>query len=136
MSILTQVAGGGIAAGATKGSGAAKAGDDLLIAGLASQVATMACCGALVIDYYFSFRRSKDQRNTETLDGLRTEEGVTKEEDMARNTASSEGGPNYTLLDGSNMRMKALVCTCLVAFVTVFIRCVYRYVLHYSYIQV
>ena len=134
LSILTQVAGGRIAAGAAKGSGAAKAGDDLLIAGLASQVATMACCGAFVIDYYFSFRRSKDRRNTDVLDGLRTEEGATKEEDMTRKAVTSEGGVSYPLLDGSGVRMKALVCTCLVAVVAVFIRCVYRYVLYYTHI--
>ena len=123
-----QVAGGGIAAGATTGSGAAKAGDNLLIAGLASQVVTMACCAVLVVDYYFSLRRSKGHRRSEVSDMTRTEEGMVKEDAAITKDATNENCPSHGRPDGGSLRMKALVCTCLVAFVTVFIRCVYRYV--------
>lgn len=126
MSILTQVAGGGIAAGATKGSGPAKAGDDLLIAGLASQVVTMACCAALVIDYYFSFRRSRGRH--EVGSDVTTEEGMIKDDAAITKDGTNENSASHGLPDRGSMKMKALVCICLVAFVTVFIRCVYRYV--------
>lgn len=109
-SILMQVAGGGIAAGATSGSSGAKVGNDLLIAGLVSQVVTMAFCASLVADYHISFRSDRGHSPMELVEQPRISEI------QSRNKMEEQPSP----------KAKGLVLACSVAFVTVFIRCVYR----------
>ncbi|KAH6663660.1 RTA-like protein [Halenospora varia] len=60
-SIIIQAAGGGIAAAARNKNdpGLLNAGNNLMIAGIAFQVVTMALCGILVISFSFRYKKSK-----------------------------------------------------------------------------
>lgn len=111
-SILTQVAGGGMAAGANNGSTSAKVGNDLLIVGLVLQVITMVLCALLVINYLFNFRREQ-QTDSVQLSGR---------------SEYFRAQINHETHGWNRSKVRGVILTTLVAFVAVFIRCVYRYV--------
>ncbi|EYE97197.1 RTA1 domain-containing protein [Aspergillus ruber CBS 135680] len=98
-SLLLQAAGGGVAASAGSTDQALlKTGDDIMIAGIAFQVATMSVCGFLTLDFFLRFRKNGR--------GL----SVEKEQDgyiSPRNMMLVIGGEVF-------------------AYVTVLIRCIYR----------
>ncbi len=109
-SIVLQAIGGGIAASAgdhVTNPELLHAGNGLIVAGIAFQVATMAVCGLLMVDYYIRFRRAK-----------KTQAQSHTESEYEKNQAQ----PKTT----RNMKMFCVAIG--VAFTTIFIRCIYRYV--------
>lgn len=99
VSIFTQAAGGGIAAG--DNLRLANIGNNIMVAGLCIQVATMTVCAILSIDFALRVYRSQSR-----------EEKVVRE--------GEEQSPRAFKL--------FLVCF-IIAFITIFIRSIYRYVL-------
>jgi hypothetical protein len=100
VSILTQAAGGGIASAATMGDNLLDVGNGLIMAGIAFQVATMATCIILTTD--FAFRLARNRRNKDFV---------------------TTGTPEAL---GNTKFLFYLGCSAL-GFMTIFIRCVYRY---------
>lgn len=101
-SLLLQAAGGGVAAGAgNDDADMLKAGDNIIIAGIAFQVATMAVCGILALQFFISVAR-----NGNGLVGEKTEDG---------NMSTVPPG-----------RMRLVLGSTVFAYFTVLIRCIYR----------
>ena len=102
-SIVVQACGGGVAASAGNRApfkqSLLNAGDGLIVAGIACQVATMAACAVFALDFYIRLRKSKAGRAV-------AEKG---EEDLKK----SKG-------------VRILTFAAIFAFVTIFIRCIYR----------
>jgi len=107
-SIVLQAIGGGTAAGAGNHGQNKKlldAGDALIVAGIAFQVATMAVCAIFMLDYYIRFQRAKKAKSAAHL-----------ESEYEKNTAYPKTSRNFRIF-----------CFAIaVAFLTIFIRCVYR----------
>jgi len=107
-SIVLQAIGGGTAAAAGNRGANKKlldAGDALIVAGIAFQVATMAVCGLLMLDFFIRFRRAKKARSATHLE--------------------SEYEKNLT--DAKTNRNFRIFCFAIgLAFLTIFIRCIYR----------
>jgi len=63
-SIVLQAIGGGVAASASGNESPVllHAGDALIVAGIAFQVATMVVCGLVVLDFYIRFQRAKTNK--------------------------------------------------------------------------
>lgn len=100
-SLLLQAAGGGVAASAgSTDQTLLKIGDDIMIAGIAFQVATMSVCGILTLDFFLRLRK-----NGGGLSGEKQQDGYIS----PRNMMLLIGGEVF-------------------AYVTVLIRCIYRYV--------
>lgn len=100
-SLILQAAGGGVAASAKRDQPKLlDAGDDIIIAGIAFQVATMSCCGVLGLDFFVRFLR----RGRDTLDEKALQNGV-----------------------GRN-RIKFVIGAVITSYTTVLVRCIYRYV--------
>ena len=111
-SILLQAAGGGLAAGAGKSSNITllDAGNGLIVAGIAFQVATMAVCGILVLDFLVRFRKGQTIQNRPT-------------------EKPQKSGYESDLGDGKKHRNFYIFSgAILLAYATVLIRCIYRYV--------
>jgi RTA1 like protein len=113
-SIVLQAIGGGVAASATVGDKRFRklldAGDGLIVAGIAFQVATMAICGLVMIDYYRRFHKAKkgSMATTAINDGAGSEwEKNRSDPHIKRN-------------------LRVFVSAITVAFVTIWIRCIYR----------
>lgn len=100
VSILTQAAGGGIASAATDGDNLLDVGNGLIMAGIAFQVATMATCMVLTLDFFIRFTRNR------------------------RNNIASTGTPGAL----NDPKFKFYLACSAFGFLTIFIRCVYRYV--------
>jgi hypothetical protein len=100
VSILTQAAGGGIASAATDGDNLLDVGNGLIMAGIAFQVATMATCMVITLDFFIRLSRNR------------------------RNNVASLGTPGAL----SDPRFKFYLACSAFGFLTIFIRCVYRYV--------
>lgn len=100
VSILTQAAGGGIASAATDGDNLLDVGNGLIMAGIAFQVATMATCMVITLDFFIRLRRN------------------------TRNNVASTGTPGAL----SDPKFKFYLACSAFGFLTIFIRCVYRYV--------
>jgi len=98
VSILTQAAGGGIASAATDGDNLLDVGNGLIMAGIAFQVATMATCMALTLDFFIRLRRN------------------------TRNNVASTGTPGAL----SDRKFQFYLACSAFGFLTIFIRCVYR----------
>jgi len=98
VSILAQAAGGGVASGET--ISLVNIGDDIMIAGIAFQVATMAVCLCLAADFAFQVFRQYGHRRPSIAEVQEGDE-----------------------LPGS---FRYYVACCSVAFVFIFIRCIYR----------
>ncbi|ETI22850.1 hypothetical protein G647_06927 [Cladophialophora carrionii CBS 160.54] len=107
-SIVLQAIGGGIAASAGDHNADPKlldAGNGLIVAGIAFQVATMSVCGLLILDYYIRFQRAKKTKS-------RAHAGSEYEKRSAV--------PN----EARNFR---LFCFAIgMAYTTILIRCIYR----------
>lgn len=99
VSILTQAAGGGIASAATDGDNLLDVGNGLIMAGIAFQVATMATCMVLTLDFFLRLKRN------------------------TRNNVPTTGNPNAL----SDPKFKFYLACSAFGFLTIFIRCVYRY---------
>jgi hypothetical protein len=108
-SICLQAIGGGVASAATDHSTNRKlldAGNGLIVAGIAFQVATMGVCGLLILDYYIRFQRAKKAKSQAHIDS----------EYEKRSTVPHEA---------RNFR---LFCFAIAgAYFTILIRCIYRY---------
>ena len=121
-SIILQAAGGGVAASA--GSTDTKllnAGNDIMIAGIAFQVATMVVCGCFVLDFVIrAYRRrgSIVEEKTKTSVEESTSEERTSEEE--RTSVEETSGGNKT-------GFYIFCAAWLVAYLTVLTRCIYRY---------
>lgn len=101
-SLILQAAGGGVAAAAgNTDQTLLKAGDDIIIAGIAFQVATMAVCGLFGLNFFWNV-----SRHGNGLEGEKTLEGTE---------------PAI-----SPRRMKLIVTAEVFAYFTVLIRCIYR----------
>jgi len=100
VSILTQAAGGGIASAATDGDNLLDVGNGLIMAGIAFQVATMATCMVLTLDFFIRLSRNR------------------------RNNVASTGTPGAL----SDPKFKFYLACSAFGFLTIFIRCVYRHV--------
>jgi RTA1 like protein len=96
ISLMLQAVGGGFAAGAGNNAKTRNTGTDLMISGIVWQVATLLAFAALVIDYVLRTRRAWSDVSPEAK----------------------------TLLRQSKFR--GFLAAVTVAFVTVFLRCVYR----------
>ncbi|KAL4808080.1 RTA1 like protein-domain-containing protein [Aspergillus unguis] len=57
-SLILQAAGGGVAAAAGNDQRVLKIGDDIIIAGIAFQVATMSVCGLLALEFFLRVRKN------------------------------------------------------------------------------
>lgn len=98
-SLIMQAVGGGVAAAAGRHNKfLLNAGDNVIVAGIAFQVVTMATCGLLGLDFFVSFFR----RGRGTLD-----------------EKANENGGGRTKI---KITIGALVC----AYTTVLVRCIYR----------
>lgn len=107
-SIVLQALGGGIAASAGDHNVNPKllnAGNGLIVAGIAFQVATMAVCGLFIIDFYLRFQKAKKAGSLATMRSeYEKHQNVAKE---ARN-------------------FKIFCFAIALAFITIWIRCIYR----------
>lgn len=72
VSILMQAAGGGIAGAADKNVDLAEAGNNLMVAGVAIQVATMGVCGLVAIDFVFRYRRGSQPKQNNDRSACRS----------------------------------------------------------------
>jgi hypothetical protein len=95
---MTQAAGGGLASAATDGDNLLDIGNGLIMAGIAFQVATMATCMALTLDFFLRLSRN------------------------ARNNVPTTGSPDAL----SDPKFKFYLACSAFGFLTIFIRCVYR----------
>ena len=95
-SLVLQGSGGGIASGADNGSKAQKAGNNLMMAGICFQVFTLLVFGALSTDFILSARKNRN--------------------------SWSQSAVSLT----SRSSFKFFVMGMFVAYITIFIRCVYR----------
>lgn len=101
-SLILQAAGGGVAAAAGKfNQDLLKMGDDIIISGIAFQVATMSVCGLLGLDFFVKLARQGD--------------GLAGEKDLE--STGSVITPR---------RMQLIVAAGIFAYLTVLIRCIYR----------
>ena len=109
-SIVLQAMGGGIAASASDKPNNRKlvdTGNGLIVAGIASQVATMAVCAVFMIDYFRRFYRAKKSSST------------------ASNELGSEWEKNSS--HPNARRNFRIFCYSMgLSFTTIFIRCIYR----------
>jgi RTA1 like protein len=109
-SIVLQAIGGGTAAAAGDRDSNPKllhAGDALIVTGIAFQVATMAACGLLMIDYFRRFRKARKASSSSNGD------------------YGSEWEKNRT--DPKIRRNFRVFCYAIAgSFVAIFIRCIYR----------
>ena len=96
-SILLQAAGGGLAGGAGADMDMMDAGNNIIIAGIAFQVATMTTCGVLTADY--SIRRYRHRKS------------------QPEATKTTGGGSKKAMIFQASV---------VFAYVTVLIRCIYR----------
>lgn len=110
-SIIIQAVGGGVAASAGTGNtfnlSVVNAGDDLIVAGIAFQIFTMATCGVLALDCYLRVRKTKlhspvhDSSTSDTLQRYGT--------------------------NSKRDRQFQIYCTAIAfAYSTILIRCIYR----------
>lgn len=99
-SLILQAAGGGVAAAAGTDQEILKVGDDIIIAGIAFQVATMSVCGVLGLEFFIRVWRRGG--------GL---------------------SPEKTQEDGgiSRKKVQLVLAGDIIAYFTVLIRCIYRY---------
>lgn len=97
-SIITQAAGGGIAAAATGSGNLLRVGDDVIIVGIAIQVATMFVCATIAADFALRVYRNRGRP------------------DETRHEPSPKGPQAFRFFLGGMM----------LAFLTIFIRSVYR----------
>jgi hypothetical protein len=101
-SLILQAAGGGVAAAAGKyNQKLLKAGDDIIIAGIAFQVATMAVCGLLGLNFFWNVYRKGN--------------GLVGEKSLDDPTPAI-----------SPRRMRLVIIAEVFAYFTVLIRCIYR----------
>lgn len=106
-SIVLQACGGGVAAAGADGNiSLLNAGNNLIVAGIAFQVATMAACGLIILIYVWRYRKAAK---------------VTGQMHEKSNYQLSKEQGNVSL---SKVKLFAAV-VCL-AYVTVLIRCIYR----------
>ena len=106
-SLILQAAGGGVAAAAGNDQEVLKIGDDIIIAGIAFQVATMATCGILALEFFI--------RVWKTGTGL---------------SPAKEESDDFRPM--SSTKIKLAIAGEVFAYFTVLIRCIYRYVHIYS----
>lgn len=121
LSIFIQVAGGAITAANASGSSSesmAKAGEKLVVGGVAFQVANMVCCGLLMLVYIVR-RRSGLARG----DRLHEDASLINSDGQSLSRASAteeEAG-----------RVRKFVYALVVAYIAILVRCSYRYVWTY-----
>lgn len=107
-SIVLQAIGGGIAASAGDHGERPQlinVGNGLIVAGIAFQVATMGVCGLLMLDFFIRFRRAK-KNNAQSI----------ADSEYEKSQASPKTSRNFRIF-----------CFAIaLAFLTIFIRCIYR----------
>ncbi|KEF59019.1 uncharacterized protein A1O9_03862 [Exophiala aquamarina CBS 119918] len=107
-SIILQAIGGGIAAGAGDNLRNPKlldVGNGMIVAGIAFQVATMAVCGILMLDYFIRFKKAKKNAPTSHV-----------ESDYEKDQHAPKKARNFRLF-----------CYAIaLAYTTILIRCIYR----------
>ena len=108
-SIILQSIGGGVAAGADNNVTGPKlldARNGLMVAGIAFQVATMAVCGLVILNYYVRFQRAKKIKSQ-----------AHAESEYEKRSALPNEARNFRLF-----------CFAIgLAYTTILIRCIYRY---------
>jgi len=113
-SIVLQAIGGGVAASAgdTGNRKLLNAGNGIIVAGIAFQVATMAVCALVVLDYFFRYRKGKQTSSvTPAASAASSEEEKTVLGETPRTTTT---------------KLRLFVIMMMIAFVAIFIRCIYR----------
>lgn len=105
-SIFVQAAGGGVAAGATATQVTQqRLGNDLMLAGIGVQIATMTVCGLLAADYFIRYKRRGASNSVTPYQSAK---------------ANGQAPPiNHT-------RFQVFICIEILAYVCVLIRCIYR----------
>jgi len=112
-SIIVQAIGGGVAASAKATNEALlKAGDALIIAGIALQVVTMSVCGILVLDFFLSRRKARTEHKAEV-------EGTA-------DTSLDAPILSNDVHTRSPLRFRIFCWAIGFAFATILIRCIYR----------
>lgn len=109
-SIIVQAIGGGVAAAADTQSTNRKlldAGDDLIVTGIAIQVATMAVCGVLMVDYFIRLRRGQKGATSTPVD-------------------SADEAEKPRTVAGNAWKFRMFCFAIGLSFITIFVRCVYR----------
>lgn len=107
-SIILQAIGGGIAAGAGDNLRNPKlldVGNGMIVAGIAFQVATMAVCGTLMLDFFIRFKKAKKNGLTSQV-----------ESDYEKDQGSPKIARNFRIF----------CCAIALAYTTILIRCIYR----------
>ncbi|KAF1967794.1 RTA1-domain-containing protein, partial [Bimuria novae-zelandiae CBS 107.79] len=106
-SIVLQAIGGGVAAGggSSDNLNIVNVGNNLIVTGIAFQVATMAVCGVLVLVYLFRYRRARAERHA-----------ATEKSDFDMSRAS---GP-------VSRKLYVFGAMLVLAYFTILIRCIYR----------
>ncbi|KAH9874153.1 hypothetical protein IAQ61_004782 [Plenodomus lingam] len=106
-SIVLQAVGGGMAAAAgTKNVKLINAGNNLIVAGIAFQVLTMAVCGILVIIYIFRYRKARSNQ-------------ASLNEKSSYQVDKEQGGVSLG-------KIKLFGAMITLAYTTILIRCIYR----------
>lgn len=131
-SIILQAIGGGVAsAGGNDKPNVAETGDHLIVAGIAFQAVVMAICALVIGEFYWRLRNQRPIKNRQAAAkegspspaGSRDEEMATAPLEKRRSEVSvsrNAGGPG---VDG---KFKIFMCSVGFAFLTIFIRCIYR----------
>lgn len=107
-SIVLQAIGGGVASsgGSSDSIKIVNAGNNIIITGIAFQVATMSVCGLLVISYLWRYRKARAQRHASS-------------EKSAFDLSRSQGAV-------SKRKLYFFGAVIVVAYITILIRCIYR----------
>jgi hypothetical protein len=110
-SIVMQAVGGGIAASGGSGNktnqSILNAGDNLIVAGIAFQVATMSICGLLTLNFYLRVRRAKKSL-------------------PANNDDNGDALQRYGTNSKQDRRFRIYCSSVIAAYVAILIRCIYR----------
>lgn len=133
-SLFLQAAGGGVAASAEDDIDMTTTGNNIIIAGIVFQVATMAVCGVLAVD--FSVRVYRRGGGFAAAAAASGGEKMVRLDEMRGGESGVEGAEGNGVLvqspgtaagEGVTARqLKIVVVAEIVAYVTVLIRCIYR----------
>ncbi|KAH6662430.1 RTA1-like protein [Plectosphaerella plurivora] len=117
VSLLVQMAGGGVAAMATGDTDPAmmNLGNNLMLAGVAFQLVNMVFCGGLILTYAWRRRQNKTKV---VFDSTQQGSDASETVDTAARYATSD--------DAAKVRTKRFVWALAVAYLAIIFRCIYR----------
>lgn len=125
-SLLLQAAGGGVAASAENDIDMTNTGNNIIIAGIVFQVATMAVCGVLAADFFVRLLRRGGGFQAAGGEKMVRLDGMGESSDGQVVEGADGTGVHSTGAGVSSKQLKIVVVAEIVAYVTVLIRCIYR----------